>query len=125
MSTLFPFPEPTFLFIHQVTLQRRTGTTTDSRGRAVPTYAPEPLDGFLTAPNPESVPDVGGLRTRVSAVFLASLSTVVDVADMLDTTGAPVAAVLQGQFKIEMLRPNESHLRILLSRYTGSWEAQQ
>lgn len=123
-DTNFPIPSPDFLFIHEVELKRPSSTTTDERGVAVTTYLPsETVMGYLTSPDPSNEDSAGTERIRFNAVVLLSRSLPVPSQETLIRCDDPqLPPNLSGTYKVEVVRPNISHTRCLLVRYTGPWE---
>jgi hypothetical protein len=130
-DTLFPFPEPTFLFIHDVYIFPRDSlvTTFDERGKSsvrLPAMAnwPAPVKGYLTAPN--SSRDLSGYiqRQQIAAVCLLPLSTVVDHMDFIYCADPQLAPFMKGTYQIETARATISHIRLMCQRYRLQFESE-
>lgn len=120
-DALFPFPEPTFLFIHNVLLLTAGAVTTDDRGRPTRTYAQSTVKGYLTAPDVQALVGDGALRESVSAVLLVPRTVVVRTEDRIEGTDTAIPANLRGRYEVVGIRPTLAHTRVLLRRFTGVW----
>jgi hypothetical protein len=122
----FPLPDPSFLLIHEVWLRHVVSTTTDSRGRPRIEYSPQDLvPGYLTAPNPNNEDSAGTERVRFDAVLLLSRGEYVTESTLVRCVDKRLPPLLGGIYKVEVVRPNISHTRCLLVRYTGPWELEE
>ena len=120
----FPFPDPSFLFIHCVTIRPVLTTSADSRGKPMVTYdEDEDWQGYLTSPDPNNEDSGGTDRVRWSAVLLLPRTCTVPLENALvRCTDSQLSPNLAGTYLIEVVRPNISHTRCLLSRYGDVWE---
>lgn len=120
----FPFPDPSFLFIHEVTIKPVESTGSDPRGRAVVTYGLDQDEyGYLTAPDPSNEDSGGTERIRFAATLLLGRHITLPLESALIRSNDPqLPPRLAGTYKIEVVRPNISHTRCLLVRYDGPWE---
>lgn len=138
---LFPFPEPDFVFIHDVYLfpPSLQVTKEDERGkvtRAIPKRTAEglyfdedgaeiePVPGYLTAPNAQK--DYSGYiqRQGIDAVLLVPTSIAVDHDWLVACHDAELPPHLEGVYTIDTVRPNISHTRVLVKRHRLQWQAQ-
>lgn len=137
---LFPFPEPDFVFVHEVWCfpPRMQNSKTDERGkvlRSVPQrnadgqYLDEsgnvipPIKGYLTSPNAQR--DLSGYTQRqgIDAVLLVPHSAVVDHDWLVACHDPSLPAHLDGVYSIDSVRPNISHTRVLVKRNRLQWQA--
>lgn len=117
-DAVFPIPEPTFLWVHSLSYVQHDGNDviTDSEGRwryddgEVVTFT-----GYITAPNPREVDRAAARDVIIDAVALAPLDCGINERCSLTAAGA-VPRGLAGVYKVSLIRPNLSHLRILLTR---------
>lgn len=127
---LFPFPEPTFLFIHKVFLfgPENIVKALDERGKeykAMPEegseFYPEPVNGYLTAPNPEV--DTSGYMQResIDAVLLLPNAIKVDIDWVVRCDDTQLPPHLAGSYEVRSTRPNISHTRVMLQRFRKQW----
>jgi len=115
---VFPFPDPVFLWVHNIAIIKTSDAVpeSDDEGWEIPAD-PAPLEvvlkGYVTAPDPEAT----NSSERVDAVVLVPRDTVVSYADGIRTPSqANLAPMLTGVWKISSVRPNPSHIRILVRR---------
>lgn len=120
----FPFPDPSFLFIHCVEIRPVLTRTSDPRGRpVVKRDLPQSLNGYLTAPDPNTDDSAGTQRIKVDAVLLIGNDCTYPTEDALVRSDDPqLPPRLAGTYRITTTRPNISHTRLLLERYDGKWE---
>ena len=123
-DAVFPLPEPDFLWVHNMVGLRMTGASPtvvdDGEGewhREPSTAASIPFVGYVTAPKAREVDRAKALGTILDAVALAPLTTQLGQGDWLDCTIDPsIPASLQHTYAIHLVRPNLSHLRLMLTR---------
>lgn len=117
-DTVFPIEEPTWLWTHTLTYRDHdaAAVTVDAEGRWTHDDTPgTPVIGYLTGPNPREVDRAASRGIILDAVFLcAHDSGVTDKSTVTATTGVP--AWLVGTYTVNVVRPNPSHLRVLLTR---------
>ncbi len=121
VDPVFPLPSPNFLFVHQVLVGAQDAVITASDGTWTrDPVVDTPVWGYLTSPNPQEVQRATGRNAVIDAVFLCAHDTPVRHQDRIDSTtaleGTPIPTVLRGKYKIEAVRPNPSHVRVLLNR---------
>ena len=122
---LFPFPSPDFLFVHTVNIHKPYERTHDNRGRKRELYEPaEVVRGYLTAPDAASAYDVGAYRVRIDAVLLLPKNTCVCESAIVVCNDPQLPMNLAGQYRVDVVRPNISHTRCLLFRYTDAWDVE-
>lgn len=138
---LFPFPEPDFVFIHDVFLfpPSLQNTKLDERGkstRSVPVRNAEgvykdendeiipAVAGYLTSPNAQK--DFSGYTQRqgIDAVLLVPTSITVDHDWLVACHDSALPPHLDGVYTIDSVRPNISHTRVLVKRHRLQWQAQ-
>lgn len=122
-DAVFPLPEPEFLWVHALIGLHMSGPSViadDDEGdwHYAPSNAvPVPFTGYLTAPNPKELDRAASRGTAVDAVCLAPLGTPLIASDWLDaTTDSNIPESLRHTFEVGAVRPNLSHLRLLLTR---------
>lgn len=122
-DAVFPLPEPDFLWVHSLVGLRMNGASAtvvdDADGgwhREAANAAPVAFIGYVTAPNPRDVDRAAASGTVLDAVALAPLGTALLQGDWLDCTDEGVPASLRHTFAISLVRPNLSHLRLMLTR---------
>lgn len=122
---LFPVPEPTFLFIHAISIYQNSGIqTTDERGKwskKLATAASVPAMGYLTGPNANIETSAGTNRESIAAVCLVSNSTLVKHEDIIECHDPTLPPNLAGAYSVEAVRVNVSHTRVLLKRMDEQW----
>lgn len=127
IDALFPVPEPTFLFVHQLKIWTTGGAfSVDERGKwkqdtTLPTPDLTPM-GYLTAPNETEVQQAGTLLEQVDAVCLVSRTLVIPHSSVLFCNDPRLPINLAGTYKVNGVRTNLSHTRLLCQRLTGVWE---
>lgn len=121
---LFPLPSPGFLFIHAVTLRRPLSSATDARGKPVTTYdVDEDVAGYLTAPDRTNEDSAGTDRIKYDAVcLLDNCLGIVPEGTLLKCDDPQLPPTMAGTYRVVTSRPNLSHNRLLVQRYTGPWE---
>lgn len=114
---VFPLPSPAFLFVHEVLVGVQDTIVTQPDGRwtrdPVPTT---PVRGYLTSPNPQETQIAAARGVTIDAVFLCPHGTPVRHQDRIDSTAANVPSVLKGRYTVTAVRPNPSHVRVLVTR---------
>lgn len=114
---VFPIPEPTWLWVHQLSISHTAGAASviDSEGRWEyhnPEY--DTIMGYLTGANPEEIERAAQQGIRFNAVALVPRETVVQAGDELIATNTNT--LLDGTYRISQVRPNLSHLRLMIDR---------
>lgn len=123
----FPIPPPTFLFVYDLIVHPASASVTVGAGRRWrhQQSASVGFVGYIGAANPREVDRAASRGVRIDAVALAPHGTLVTEADQLEapteaaTTGNPVPSVYVGRYAISAVRPNASHVRVLLTRLAG------
>ena len=117
-DTIFPIEEPTWLWTHTLTFQDNQAAAVDVDAEGRWSYADipgTPVVGYLTAPNPREIDRAASRGVILDAVFLCAHDTgVTDQSTVIATTGVPPWLV--GTYTVSVVRPNPSHLRVLLTR---------
>lgn len=119
-DSVFPIDPPDFLWVHTLTYRPTTGASVvvDAEGRWNYGDTTEvEFTGYITAPNPREVDRAATRGILLDAVCLAPHD--VGITDSCHLTvaassGAPEWMV--GTYTVNTVRPNPSHLRILLTR---------
>lgn len=123
VDPVFPLPEPEFLWVHQLAFRNDSAALLDVDEEGKWTYDDSDLatfTGYLTAPNPREVDRADAHGVILDAVCLAPHGTGIGDDDVVIAGAASgVASYLQGSYRVGVVRPNPSHLRILLSRIKG------
>lgn len=126
---LFPIPEPTFIFVHEIYVLPLSVMvqTVSERGQVVLELPPiedypAPTVGYLTAPNEQRDINSAIERQRIDAVCLMPLATQIDYPDYLYCNDPQLPPHLAGAYIVDTVRANISHLRVLLRRYRHQWE---
>lgn len=119
---LFPLPDPAFLWVYPVLIHPHDAASVavDDNGKWV--YAPSggvAVTGYLGSPNPQEVTLAAARGLRVDAVLLVPHGTVVDEDDQLEAADATIPGIFRGTYRIGAVRPNASHVRVLLTRLSG------
>lgn len=118
---LFPIPSPDMLFVYDLRVQPR-GASIEVTPDGVPVPVTSldgsvPVRGYVSTLGRTERPDeVGEVLAR--AVALVPLETAVEERDTLfveDTHGG-LPRWLQGWWQVTEVRPNPSHIRVLLQR---------
>lgn len=119
-DTVFPIEEPTFLWTHTLTYRTLAAgdVVVDAEGHWVHADTPETtFTGYLTAPNPREIDRAAARGVLLDAVCLAPHAVAVDDAGAVTADAASgVPSWLIGTYRVTVVRPNPSHLRILLTR---------
>lgn len=119
-DSVFPIGPPEFLWVHQLAYRPTTGASVvvDAEGRwDYANITPTEFTGYITAPNPREVDRAATRGILLDAVCLAPHDVAVTDACHLivgAASGAPDWMV--GTYTVNTVRPNPSHLRILLTR---------
>lgn len=127
---LFPFPEPTFLFVHDVYLfgPDQIVRELDERGKEYTRIAqegdvnyPEPVKGYLTAPDAQR--DTSGYMQRegIEAVLLLPNGLGIDQGWVIKCQDPQLPPHLAGAYDVFSTRPNISHNRVMLKRFRKQW----
>lgn len=119
VDPLFPFPEPSFLWVHELTrhvpsgdpIPDETGYWTSDN---IPTTDTPNIPCYVGAYNPSQQEAGDTYEESVDAVALVSHSTPFNRKDEVTVTAA--AAYLLGRYRVSVVRPNPSHQRLLLTR---------
>lgn len=130
---VFPFPEPTFLWVHPIYVLHPDDMmrTVSEKGKVVdfiPTAegikTRTPVMGYFT--NPDETKDQSGYiqRQQISAVALLPLNADVDYDCLLYCDDPSLPPHLAGLYEIDVVRGNISHRRAMLRRYRKQWEKQ-
>lgn len=110
-DALFPLPEPTFLWVDDLTLYPHSNASpiVDAEGRweYVETES-IPMRGYFATPSPREVDRAAAAGVVVDGVALVPNDSPISVDDSL------VHGSLA--YKVVLIRPNPSHTRVLLSR---------
>lgn len=122
----FPLPSPDFLFHHDLVVWTPASVVVGRGRKWVNQSASAGFTGYATAPSPSELRRAAARGVRVDAVALAPHGTVVDEACDLEVPAAPTnpgsvapPTVLVGRYSIDAVRPNPSHVRIVLTRIRG------
>lgn len=119
-DTVFPIEDPTFLWAHDLTYRDNVAASVvvDGEGHWVNADAPETaFTGYLTAPNPREVARAAANGVILDAVCLAPHTVAVgDDGTVIAGAGSGVPTWLVGSYRVTVVRPNPSHLRVLLTR---------
>lgn len=114
---LFPLPDPSFLLVHRVRIVRvsQLAVDTDDAGWPVRTGAERvEARGYVAAPDPRTLTPTG---QAVDVVVLIHNDTAVDHRDMVEVpAGQALPTMLVGEFRINEVRPNAHHTRLLCTR---------
>lgn len=119
-DALFPIPNPDFLFVHSLVVWSRQGAsvTPDADGRWQPGFtsaASAVVTGYLAGAPDVAETSAGQTRGEsVGAVALVPIGTAVSHADEVEAVG--ISPALDGRYTVTGVRPNPSHLRVLLTR---------
>jgi len=124
---VFPIPAPEFLWIYDLVVHPASASVTLGEGRRwrYEQSASVGFVGYIAAPNPRDVDRAARHDIRLDAVALAPHGTAVEAADQFEapaaagSTGHAVPSVFVGRYAIAEVRPNASHVRILLTRIVG------
>lgn len=123
IDPVFPLPEPDFLWVHDLAYRDDSAASLVVDEERKWTYADTPavtFTGYLTAPNPRDVDRADSTGVILDAVCLAPHGIGIDDNDVVVAdSSSGVADYLQGSYRVGVVRPNPSHLRILLSRIKG------
>lgn len=121
-DSVFPIPDPSgWLFKDEFTIHNSASVIYDDRGNAVDKqWNDQTVTGYVSAPDKRIDPAAYGADvTRFDAVALAPLGTVVGAADEVTVSSSTIQSYLHGRYKVEVVRPNLSHLRIMLTRISA------
>lgn len=114
---LFPLPAPAFLLVHTVEIVRTSqlAQDTDDAGWPLLTGAVRvAARAYVASPDPRTLTPAG---MAVDAVMLVDNATTVDHRDRVAVAaGQALPAVLVGEFRVNEVRPNPSHTRLLCTR---------
>ena len=131
-DTVFPFPEPAFLWIHNIVVIPNASLiqTLDERGASTTTLPdeadwPDPVKGYLTAPNETRDVSAHIQRQNIAAVLLLPHSVAIDYMDIVHSSDPQLPPHMMGTYQVETARANISHTRVLLQRYRNQWESVQ
>lgn len=120
LDPVFPLPEPTFLWVHNVSVERRVNTTKDSEGRWKTSTVPTLVTGYMSNPEPEVIQRAASEGIRVDAVLLVPNGTAVSKGDRVKASTSGIPSYLLGFYDVSNVRPNQSHVRVLLTRIGGT-----
>lgn len=117
-DALFPFPSPSFVFVHRVKLISNTSTEPeiDDNGWPIEASASSPgrqVKGYVSSPSYRDA--ASGLR--VDAVVLVHRDEIPVRGDLVNVPAQPgLLPALAGLYKVDQVRPNASHTRLLVMR---------
>lgn len=120
IDPLFPLPDPGFLLVHHdcvlVWRQSLVQPVVDAEGGfSYPTAASVLLsDAYVAMADQSEVPQGESEMESIAAVILVRHGSPVDHADEVDVAG--VSAYLDGHYLVTGVRPNASHVRVLVRR---------
>lgn len=119
VDPLFPFPEPTFLFVHELTYHATTSSpVVDDTGwydaDAVVASSEQNVPCYVGNYDPSDVSAGDTKETTISAVALVSRDRACRPEDEVTVTKG--LSHLLGRYRIDQVRPNPSHTRLLLTR---------
>jgi hypothetical protein len=116
---LFPLPAPDWILTYTVLLRRVSQLVDDTNDEGFPTTTGAPvvsIKAYLGSPDTRKL-DRGGESADV--VVLVRNDTAVSHRDQIEVTpSSGLPTQLQGLFRIESVRPNPSHTRLLCNRIT-------
>ncbi len=116
-NPIFPFAPPFWLFCYTATIVRTSQlpSDTDDAGWPVLTGAAQvTVKAYLDQPEPRTL---GPQGEAIDMVALVANGTTVDHRDLLDVPdGQSLPAVSPGRYRINQVRPNPSHTRLLCTR---------
>lgn len=124
---LFPFPEPTFIFVHEVYLipNSMVVKTRDERGKITETLPDledivaelEATKGYLTSPD-ETRDQTGYInRQNITAICALPKNAVLDHDSLIMSFDAQLPPHLAGVYEIDTVRTTIVHQRAMLRRY--------
>ena len=126
---VFPLPEPDFLWVHDLTLVGQTSASTvvdEATGRwhygeAAPSTT---FTGYIGSVGRRETERAAARGIVADAVVLAphSLPLAPDTAELHRLVCGPDSKAtrwLHGSYKVSEVRPNASHLRLILTRLVG------
>lgn len=127
---LFPLPEPTILWVYDLAYRSASASpVVDAEGRwRYDNSALVGFVGYLSSPNTQAIRLAAAAGVAVDAVALAPNGLGISEEDeliagpALGLGGQAVPAYLAGLYRVTLLRPNPSHLRVLVSRVKGAGE---
>lgn len=119
---IFPLPDPGFLWVYNLVVHDQGASVTVGSGRKWrwSNVSGASVMGYVAAPDRREVDRAASRGVRLDAVALVPHGTAVEEADELEvatTSGAP--PTLWGRYEIQAVRPNPSHVRLLLVRIAG------
>jgi hypothetical protein len=126
-DSLFPFPEPTFIFVHEVWVvpSEMLVVDRDERGKVIETLPSvaeikeqlTPTKGYLT--NPDETRDQSGYisRQQITAICAMPINTNVRHTDLILCMDAQLPPHLAGVYEIDTVRATIVHKRVMLRRY--------
>lgn len=124
---LFPIPQPTFIFVHEVRVIPPGSIVMerDERGKVTENLPPladlvaniQPVKGYLT--NPDATRDQTGyiMREQITAVCLLPIDVNVDSAGLIMCFDPQLPPHLAGIYEIDVVRATLVHKRVLLRRF--------
>lgn len=116
-NPIFPFAPPFWLFCYSAVIVRTSqlASDTDEFGWPLLTGAATvPVKAYLDQPEPRTL---GPQGEAIDMVALVANGTVVDHRDLLDVPdGQSLPSVTPGRYRINQVRPNPSHTRLLCTR---------
>lgn len=128
VDPVFPIPEPDFLWVHDLITHQTSASVTVGRGRKwVNQSASVAFVGYASSPDRRELDRAARRGVRIDAVILAPHGTVIDEADQLEVPAETISAsgtvappsTLVGRYRIDAVRPNPSHVRVLCMRIRG------
>jgi len=118
IDPLFPFPEPDILWVYELihTATAASLVATDDDGRWTSTGPSLTTVGYVAAPDNKAyrLAEVRGVQ--VDAVALVPRGFAVAVGDLIDVPST-VPMGLPGRYRVNLVRPNPSHTRLLIERW--------
>lgn len=130
-DSLFPFPEPDFLFVHDVYLFNigAQNPQLDERGKRTVSlpqkvngeWPQPPVRGYLTAGDAQQDQTGYMLREGIDAVLLLPNGTGIDQGWIIECHDPQLPPHLAGTYDVNLTRPNISHTRVLVKRYRNQW----
>jgi hypothetical protein len=117
-DAVFPLPEPTFLWVHDLTLNRMGPSVTAEGFDTEVVVSAASVVGYLTAPDPKDIERAASAGIDADAVALVPLEVTVVAEDRLVAAG--VDGWLDGTYRIRQVRETLTHLRLILTRSVGT-----
>jgi hypothetical protein len=119
IDPLFPLPEPP-VFTYDLTLDSTSSSVVvDTEGGWQYVTATSFVRGYVTPPDDRTLQYAVQQAVEVDAVALVPRNTVVDDGDLLTVPTTVPYRGLPGRYRVNVVRPNASHIRLLLRRVEG------